>query len=361
MEERRLWRILIAFLGVFIMGWCNPGNCEEHPIGKSAIRSEDPNNERKFRRVEITVEVDLNAPAESADVRLWIPYPVSDEDQIISDIRIEGNFSSNGVYRESRDGSNALFAAWDTLSNKRTLRYSFRVEREEVARKNFPRKELPFSKEEFKKYLEPTGLAPVDGEVKQLAERIVRGKKTNLAKARAIYDWVISNMHRDPEVKGCGLGEVEKLLETRGGKCADIHSVFVALSRSVGVPAREIFGLRLPEGKEVDLTKAQDCWVEFYLPGYGWVPADPASVVKAMFLKKTKDLQEVSELLEYSFGAVNEHRVAFGAGRDIILNPSQKAGELNYFMFPYAEVNGKMLNEDICGFNLGYKINCKEL
>ena len=49
---------------------------------------------------------------------------------------------------------------------------------------------------------------------------------------------------------------------TLGGKCADIHSVFVALARAAGVPAREIFGLRLPSGKTGEITKWQHCWAE---------------------------------------------------------------------------------------------------
>ena len=313
------------------------------------------------RSAEIIVNVDLQAQAESKKVGLWIPYPVSDENQTIEDVNINGNFSKSGIYREGRYGNMALYAEWNGSSKERFLTYTFKVKRREVIKKDFPKKEVSFSKYEFREYLTATNFGPTDGKVKELAEKITKGEKTNLAKARSIYDWIVSNMYRDPNTKGCGLGEVEKLLASMGGKCGDIHSVFVALSRSIGVPAREIFGIRIPKGKEGDMTKAQHCWAEFYLPGYGWVPVDPSDVRKAMFEKKTDSLNEVKSFVEYFFGAVDENRIAYQSGRDLILNPPQRDGKLNYFMYTYAEADGKTLNEDLFGFNLGYKITFKEL
>ena len=315
----------------------------------------------KERHGEVTVQVNLNAPADAKNVRLWIPYPVSDEHQNIEDIRVKGNFSQSGVYREGENGSMALYAEWEGAMRERTLTYTFKVKRKEVIKKDFPKKELPFSKEEFSQYLKATSLGPTTGKVKELAEKITTGKKTNLAKARAIYDWIVNNMHRDPNIKGCGFGDVEKLLVSMGGKCGDIHSVFVALTRSVGVPSREIFGIRIPKGKEGDMTKAQHCWAEFYMPGYGWVPVDPSDVRKAMLEKKTSSLKDIKDLVEYFFGAIEENRIAYQTGRDLVLNPAQKGEKMNYFMYPYAEAYGKALNEDLFGFNIGYKISFKVL
>jgi len=314
----------------------------------------------KERKAEITFTFDFNPPIGAKELKLWIPYPVSDKNQEIYDIHISGNPAYWGVYTEPKDGNHILYAEWRSPAKETKLNFSFKVKRKEVIKKDFPKKELAFSKEEFKEYLKPAKNLPIEGKVKDYALKITKDKKTIFEKSRAIYDWIVDNMYRDPNVKGCGLGEVDRLLDTKGGKCADIHSVFVALARASGIPAREVFGIRIPKGKEGDMTKAQHCWAEFYLPGYGWVVVDPADVRKAILEKKIT-LEQAKGLREYFFGAVDESRIAYGTGRDIVLNPPQASEPLNYFMYPYAEVDGKPLNEDLYGFNLGYKITFKEI
>lgn len=316
-------------------------------------------SEAKERGIEVTFKIDLKTPENSKDVKLWIPYPVSDENQTIKNVKIEGNYSYHRIYKEKEFGNSILYAEWKKQRKERILTYSFRVRRKEVVKKEFPKIELPFNEKEFEKYLIATSLSPTTGKVKEMAESITKDKKTTLAKARAIYDWIVDNMYRDPQIKGCGIGDVERLLESLGGKCGDIHSVYVALARSVGIPAREIFGIRIPKGKEGNMTKAQHCWAEFYLPGYGWVPVDPSDVKKIM-LEKKLNLGEERDYREYYFGAVDENRIAYGTGRNLILNPPQRDGNLNYFMYPYAEADGKAL-DDLFGFNLGYTITFKEL
>ena len=76
-------------------------------------------------------------------------------------------------------------------------------------------------------YLRPTKLIPTDGIVKDTALAITSKHATPLARARAIYDWIVEHTVRDPEVKGCGLGDIRWMLETeeperqvRGPECA---------------------------------------------------------------------------------------------------------------------------------------------
>jgi transglutaminase-like putative cysteine protease len=314
----------------------------------------------KERRAEVTYSVDLKAPADAKHVRLWLPYPMSDENQEITDVVVTGNPTASGVYKEGAFGNNALYAEWKDTRGPRTLGYSFKVLRRERVTKDIPASELPFSRTEFRKELAANRLADLQGPEKELAEKITGGKKTNREKAFAIYDWTVENMFRDPNTKGCGIGEVDTLVRTLGGKCGDIHSLYTALARVSGVPSREVWGIRIPSGKAGDMTKAQHCWAEWYSPGYGWVVVDPADVRKAILEKKIT-LEQAKPLREYHFGAVDANRIAVGTGRDLVLNPPQAGEPLNYFMYPYAEADGKPLNEDLYGFNLGYKITYRDI
>jgi len=293
----------------------------------------------------ITMEFDLSSHPANKEVKLWIPYPISSEYQTIKNITVEGDYTESGVYSDKKFQTPILYARWKPGTQSRKLTLRFDAERIEVVRRNFPANESCWNPADYKPWLLPTSLGPIDDPVRTLAKKITRGKTTVLAKAKAIYDWTCENMYRDPNVKGCGSGDVLKLLKCRGGKCTDIHSVFVALCRAAGVPAREIFGIRMGKKPVVDITKWQHCWAEFYLPGYGWVPVDPADVRK-MMLKHNLTLKdpETKKWRRYFWGAWDPYRIKLAVGRDLRLNPPQTGQALNNFGYPYAEVNGNPLD-----------------
>ncbi|NOX25918.1 MAG: transglutaminase domain-containing protein, partial [Deltaproteobacteria bacterium] len=234
----------------------------------------------------IKMDFDLSAQPATKEVRLWIPYPVSSQYQNITDVKIKGDFARSAVYADKKYQDPILYAEWPAGAKSRRLTFSFKAVRQEVARRDFPATATAWNPADYAMWLAPSSLGPIDGPVKTLAVSIVRGKTTVLAKAKAIYDWTCDNMYREPKTIGCGLGDVLALLKTPGGKCTDIHSVFVALCQASGVPAREIFGIRLGKKPVQDISKWQHCWAEFFLPGYGWVPVDPADVRKLMLKRK---------------------------------------------------------------------------
>lgn len=287
----------------------------------------------------ITMEFDLSGHPADKEAKLWIPYPVSDRDQIIGKIKVSGDYAESGVYTDRVYKTPMLYARWDRGAKSRKLNFSFHAERAEVVRRDFPAQEAVWDPADYGMYLGPTRLGPIDGQVKELADTIVAGKKTVLAKARAIYDWVCENMYRDPDTRGCGPGDVCSLLLKPGGKCADIHSVYVALSRAAGVPAREVFGIRQGKKSPEDITTWQHCWAEFYLPGYGWFPVDPADVRKMMLTQNLKlEDAKTKEYRDYYWGAWDQYRVKLGEGRDLTLNPPQHGEPVNYLMYPFAQV-----------------------
>lgn len=290
----------------------------------------------------VTMSFDLGPGEEAGTARLWVPYPVSNEYQEIGNVKISGNHAISGIYREPVTGAMLLYAQWDGKTTERTLQLAFdaRGMERSVALRDAVGPMPP----EVSEFLHSTRLIPTDGEVGELAEQITKGKQGTLAKARAVYEWVVENTYRDPSVKGCGLGIVEQTLARRGGKCADISTVFVALARAAGVPARDVFGMRLGKKPEQDISTSYNCWAEFYLPGVGWVPVNPADVRKKMLVEDLT-LKEAAHYIEYYFGSVDPYRILLvREGRDVTLTPPQEAGPLNYFMYPYAELDGRALD-----------------
>ncbi|MBI4644655.1 MAG: transglutaminase domain-containing protein [Deltaproteobacteria bacterium] len=293
----------------------------------------------------VTMNFDISAQPAGEEVRLWIPYPVSDQDQLISEVKVTGDFRASAVYTDPGHGNPILFASWDKGAKSRKLTLSFHAQRQEVLRRNFPTKETCWDPADYQAYLKATKLGPIDGEVKKLANTITKGQNTVQAKAKAIYDWICQNMYRDPDTRGCGTGDVCALLKKPGGKCTDISSVYVALARAAGVPAREIFGLRLGKKPEEDITQYQHCWAEFYLPGYGWVPVDPADVRKAMLVEKLQPKDPKTRAYEeYFWGGIDQYRIKLAEGRDLILNPPQSGEALNTFGYPFAQVGTRTLD-----------------
>ena len=312
----------------------------------------------KERSGEIELTVTIAAPDDGKDVKIWIPYPVSNNTQDISNVRISGNFSQSGIYGEKETGNLALYAEWTKPAKDRAITLVFNATAKELVKKDFSAVE-PAIPAEIKEYLKSTAFIPTDGKVKEIARSITNDKQKISEKARAVYQWVVENTARDPDVKGCGTGEVEKVIAKKGGKCADISSVFVSVARAAGVPAREVFGLRLGKKDEEDMTGGHHCWAEFYVPGYGWVPADPADVRKIMLVDKL-DLKGAQDKIDYYFGGVDQYRIALArGGRGYYLNPRQNDGPLNYFMYPYAEVNGKSLEWLAAQTDLKFKAKFK--
>ena len=306
----------------------------------------------------ITFEVLLNAPENSKEAKIWLPLPVTDDNQTISDVKISGNYTVSKMEIEPVSKTAALYAEWNGNFPEKKLTYSFSVKRNEITEASRGTVNiLPESADN--EYL--TVNYPEDTRVKlQLLAREITGEKTAITdKAQAVYNWIVDNFSRNPETKGCGTCQIDRLLVDRSGKCADIHAVFTALARTAGVPVREISGLRMHKEKTGEITKFQHCWTEYHQPGNGWIPVDPADVLKFKLEKKPVEA-DLQKIRDYYFGSLDENRVAFNNGSQVLLKPAPAAGKLLYFMYPHAEADGKVLNEDLFGFNLGYKITFKE-
>ncbi len=291
----------------------------------------------------VTTTVDFSGYEAGKVVRVWLPIAQDGDYQTVTDVTFDAPKATVAEINVDIEFNKMLYLEWDAnvAPEDRTATLSFKAERQEV-RVSDPVDDGSEIPDDVKQYLEGSDLVPVNDQVKAAADEITVGKTDSVEKARAIYDWIIQNMNRDESVKGCGTGDVCALLDTKAGKCTDINSVFVGLCRASGIPAREMFGIRM---NAEDITKNQHCWAEFYVAGTGWVPADPADVLKAVLKGGwTKDQAETQEKADYYWGGWDSERVELSEGRDLTLAPAQDAGALNNFGYPYAEVDGEALD-----------------
>lgn len=302
----------------------------------------------------ITYRIDLNTEKDAKTAKLWLPYPLSDTHQTIKDIQINGNYDTAGVYRDPNSEAVFYYAGWNRVSAQPFVVMSFHVDLKDRKIKTIKKSkaQIPVP---IRKYLESSEYVPADDKhIKKLAKMATKGKKTILDKAQGVYDWVVENTFRDPEVQGCGLGIPGRtILQCKGGgKCADISAVYVAVARAAGIPARDVYGLRLADPKNGDITSGFHCWAEFYLPGTGWVPVDPADVRKMMLVHKL-ELKDAGKWRKFFWGGDDLFRIVLEKNsRGVVFEPPQEGNPLNYFMYPFAQVDGKTLNYfDAKGFS----------
>jgi transglutaminase-like putative cysteine protease len=188
---------------------------------------------------------------------------------------------------------------------------------------------------ELAQYLKPDRLVPLDGQIRAWARGVVQkaNAHTDLEMAHAIYNHVVSTVKYDKTGKGWGRGDIYYACQERRGNCTDFHAIFIGYSRAVGIPARFAIGFPLPSDRGQGKLAGYHCWAEFYAKGIGWVPVDASEAAKNPSKR------------EYFFGAHDENRIEFSKGRDVMLTPRQKGDSLNYFIYPYTEIDGRPLPE----------------
>ena len=228
-----------------------------------------------WRTFEVTTTVNV-ADVKGA-TRIWLPLPDVDTDyQKSAESTWSGNATSARIVADPARGVRMLYAEFEPAAGTPTLTLTSRLRTRNRAVDWSEHGRISEDPALLRANLAPTTLLPTDGIVRKTALEATKGAKTDVEKARAIYRWVVANAHREPKVRGCGTGDIKAMLETGnlGGKCADLNAVFVGLCRSVGVPARDVYGLRLAPSafgyrelgaNSASLKGAQHCRAEAWL------------------------------------------------------------------------------------------------
>ena len=327
-----------------------------------------------WRTFEITTHVEVLKPA--GVTRLWLPLPaVAAEYQDPLDNHWTGNATRMEEMANGAGAARMLYAEFAAGAATPSLELTSRAQVRTRAvdwSKTIPASE---DKAVLKRCLAPTDLIPTEGIVLETARAITRGKRTDVEKARAVYDWVLATMYREPKIRGCGVGDIKAILETKsfGGKCADINALCVGLLRAVGVPARDVYGIRVAPSAfgyktlgagSANVTKSQHCRAEVFLQEHGWVAIDPADVAKVAREETGEriplDDPLVTPVRKELFGAWEGNWIGFNTAHDVALPNATKKDKLGFLMYPQGETaEGRLDCLDADSFK--YSITTREL
>lgn len=350
------------------------GAAAQAPAGAAAPRSFTP-QPGAWRTFDVTTTV--NVASVQGATQLWLPVPDVDTDYQRS---LDNSWTTNAtrarLVADPVRGVRMLHAEFPATEAAPQLTLTSRVQTRSRAvdwQRTVAAAEDPAV---LQHNLAPTELLPVDGIVRKTALEATRGARTDVEKVRAVYNWVLANAHREPKTRGCGAGDIKAMLETGnlGGKCADLNALFVGMCRAVGVPARDVYGLRLAPsafgyrelgGNSAALKGAQHCRAEVYLRQHGWVAMDPADVLKVMRQETPEWIKDVRHPLvapveKGLFGGWEGNWVAWNTVHDIVLPGAAGKGFLSFLMYPNGENAGGRFDE-LSPDSFKYVISAREL
>ncbi len=267
----------------------------------------------------------VKLPAITQPGHLWLPLAKSDAFQTI----VAKNISAPGEWRQVRDRDHdnlILVMRPQPADSGKVIEVKYVVRRREKASYASPEKDALH-------HLKPERLVPVNQTFKSLAKDITRDQTTALACGRALYDHVLRRMKYDKSGEGWGRGDATYACDSRAGNCTDFHAYFIALARSLGLPARFAIGYTIPADKDAGVIAGYHCWAEFFADGK-WVPVDISEASKS------------PALAGYYFGHHPANRFELSAGRDLIVEPVPAASPINFLVYPLLEVDGKAVRTE---------------
>jgi transglutaminase-like putative cysteine protease len=329
----------------------------------------------KWRSFEVVTRIEVTEPVGA--VRAWVPVPLLTNTDYFKrqDDKWTGNYKAARLVKYDKYGTGIVFAEWSAGEKAPVLeitsRFATRDRQVDLSKKADT--SIREDKAVLEYFRKPSKLIRTDGIVAETSRKISVGYKTDVDKARAIYEWIVENTFRDPKVKGCGIGDISTMLQTGylGGKCADLNALYVGLARAAGLPARDVYGVRCATSAEFkslgaadNISKAQHCRAEVYLSGYGWVPVDPADVRKVVLEENKPDTlplddAKVKKARAKLFGAWEMNWLPYNYSHDVKL-PNSNGPEIGYLMYPQAEeANGR--RDSLDPDNFKYSIKSKEI
>jgi transglutaminase-like putative cysteine protease len=287
---------------------------------------------RKFRFTYSFTVKDI--PSGTKLIRVWVPVAHTDEHQTVKLLNVKAPVQTR-MTEEPEYNNHILYAEiHNPAQGTAEFALEYEVTRREYSRGDYAQLEPKDTKPglvlaSMQRYVQPDKLIPTDGTIKALADKVTGSQTGTVAKGKAAYDYLFTTMRYDKSGTGWGRGDAVWACDAKHGNCTDFHSPFIGMLRADDIPARFDIGFPLPENTDKGAIAGYHCWAEFFARNIGWIPVDISEAWKA------------KEKQDYFFGSVDANRVQFSTGRDITLSPKQDGPALNYFVYPYVEIDGK--------------------
>jgi transglutaminase-like putative cysteine protease len=283
------------------------------------------------RKFSFTYAAKVPAPAADAKrLDVWIPLPLEDDLQKVSDVKIEAKVGDKVVpYEETKDatyGNRMVHVGLDAPKGELAVSWTATITRtEDRGQGTGPMNE---------RFTQADNKVPLTGKATVLAKELGADKADASVRDRAkkVYDNVLATMTYDKVAPGWGKGDFDRACEVGKGNCTDFHAKFTGIARAGGIPVRFTMGIPLSTNPKENKPSGYHCWAHFS-EGKNWIPVDISEAQKI----NAKDPAKA----QWFFGHLDPDRVALTVGRDLTLAPKQAGDPLLFFAYPYAEVDGK--------------------
>ena len=259
-------------------------------------------------------------PEITTSARMWLPLAATDSFQTV-EVKSINAPGKQSILQERQYGNKVLFLELGPDDSGKKVEIRYQVQRLEKSAYAAPTPD-------HRKYLNPERLVPINENFRRIADEVVKGKTGDLVRARALYDHVIDRMRYIKYGDGWGKGDAVYACDARTGNCTDFHSYFIALARSVGIPARFAIGAAIPSERNDGGIDGYHCWAEFFAEGKWW-PVD------------ISEGNKYTGLATYYFGHHPANRFELSRGRDLIVEPGPTSGPINFLAYPVLEIGGK--------------------
>src|SRR4030095_8618842 len=292
------------------------------------------------RTYDVIQSVTVNdIPKGAKNVGLWVSIPDDGPAQRVLDLAVT---SAPGPWKIVRDKDRACRFLYVEIAKPKTdtvsTTVSFSVHREAVSYKLDPANAAPLADEQkalFADELRPDSPhMEVTDQIRKIVRETCGDEKNPVTVAEKLLNYVADNADhysKNSKVPNCGVGDAKNCITQGGGCCTDLHSLFIAMARAAGIPARLQMGYRLqPKNVGIEADPGYRCWAEYFISGAGWVPAD---IVEA-------DAGDATGRARW-FTGLTERRVHLNEGRNFDLPLKRNAARVNHMSIGYAEIDGK--------------------